>query len=104
MTVSLWREVAEVRVSLHPYPQRRGFMPLGCLLQGDLRLDGEVRVEPAHVERGVLDPDVRTVVEDPGLDPAGLARGDDADPVLLPRLEDALEQYRMAILTSADLP
>ncbi len=66
-------------------------------------------LEPAHVQRRVLDPDVRAVVEDPGLDPAGLARRDHADPVRLPRLEHALEQLVAAarvlqVELVADLP
>src|SRR5262245_41673921 len=49
-------------------------------------------LEPGHVQRRVLDADVRAVVEDPGLDAPGLARRDHADPVRLAGLEHLLEQ------------
>src|SRR4030095_9486814 len=49
-------------------------------------------LEPAHVQRRVLDPDVRSVVEDPRLDPPRLAGCDHADPVRLAGLEHALEE------------
>ena len=50
---------------------------------GRLRFDEPL--EPHDLERVVVDRHVRAVVEDAGLDPARLARGDRADPVRLAR-------------------
>ena len=79
--------------SLRSTPLRAELLERG-LADVVLRLVLHQALEAHHVERRVVERHVRAVVEDAGLDPAGLARRDRPDAELLARPHDRVPQRR----------